>query len=569
MARSYRWIIGALKSESFCCRVRSSGSLGAGDSPAVLRSGGVYRGPYSRRVLLRVASPQQRELRTLAGEMRFVRSQEGHQCDPGADSGRPVFIFWLYWGAEVRVFLYSGLAEFLGRFGEVIVLTPFLPDALRECFSEVKWRMVPSPRVRLWRARLHSLANRAHGEWVKKYFSDLGVADRAARFDPVAASFSQRISDVIARIACNRPAVHLLNHVTTRSLPVNRRWFTEIVPSTEKRRTVFITSDSLSMPGLIAANSALSVSGWPVVFYPSNWRDVFKGARVGRQFTELVLWNDQQAKVLLRNNPWHRPETLTVIGSSQFDSHFREDWLLPREQFFAHLGLDPNRPLVCYSAVSDSAYKGEAQIVAQFVRELQRSPDGKKVQVVVRLNPSGSDPNYRALAAQFPSTVAVNQPNWWNVTGSGLTGRWKANTPQDARFFTNLIEHCELNVGLPSSVMLDFGVRGRPSVAVAFDSPGAVEADSRASDFLKQGFFLDALHRRAFEMGRTPVDIAAIVRRICISGAAEPDRLREYVEETVGGNDGLVHEQLGGFLVALSMGSPGISQTRANWSAVG
>jgi hypothetical protein len=506
-------------------------------------------------------------LQAVAREMRSVRSQEGHQRGSGPVAERPLFVFWIYWGAEMRVFLYSGLAEFLARFGEVVVLTPFLPDVLRESFPGVTWRIISSPGVQIWRARLLSLANRAHGEWVKRYFSGRGVADRAAGLVPFAPSFSQRIRDVIAKIACNRPAVDWLNNASACSLPANREWFAEIVPSSAKRRGVFVTSDFLSMTGLTAANSALSISGWPVVFYPSNWRDIFKGVRIGKHFTQLVLWNEEQAKVLLRNNPWHSPETMTILGSTQFDSHFRKDWLIPRTQFFSRLGFDPKHPLVCYSAVSDAAYKGEAQIVEQIVRELQRSPDGKKVQVVVRLNPSGSDPDYMALASQFPSAVVVHQPSWWNVTDTGVTSRWKANTPQDAMFFTNLIEHCELNIGLPSSVMLDFGVRGRPSVAVAFDSPGAVDAESRASDFLEQGFFATALNRRAFEIGNTPLELADIVRRICLKGPDNDDRLRQYVEETVGGNDGLVHQQLGRFLVTRCSGSQSNFPNWLNWGA--
>jgi len=91
------------------------------------------------------------------------------------------FVFWFYWGAEIRVFVFSGLIDYLLDYGEVIVCARFLnQDLMSSADPRVEWIQSKLTKGSPWQSRLHSFANRVHLLWLRNRFEGMAVLDRAA-----------------------------------------------------------------------------------------------------------------------------------------------------------------------------------------------------------------------------------------------------------------------------------------------------------------------------------------------------------------------------------------------------
>lgn len=460
------------------------------------------------------------------------------------------FVFWFYWGAEIRVFVFSGLIDYLVDHGEVVVCARFLnQDLMSSADPRVRWIQSTLTKGSAWQSRFHSFANRVHWLWLCKRSEGMAVLDRAAvagDTEPL-----NTLREVGAKAFARRPVVNLVNKLASRALDATVEDLNWLSPmDLSKGATILVSSDYLSVAGVRTIRAAKKRK-LATVFYPSNWRDVYKGARLSPPFNDWIMWNAKMVDAARRNNPWLGNARFREAGSTQFDSHFRSDWFVPREKFCTMLGTDPNRPLICYSAVSDSAFKGEAEIVEQIIDALQKSEIGRSVQVVVRLNPAGSDPCYRDLCLKYPQTCFMQSPEWWIERPPDGAPIWRSNTPADARMMANLIEHCLANVGLPSTMMLDFAVKGRPSICIGFDPSECKGGTTRAKDFLDQEFIRPALEQNVWPVASSATDVAELIVK-CIKGTiAENKAAYNFVTATVGSCDGKVHQRLAQDIISI------------------
>jgi hypothetical protein len=326
---------------------------------------------------------------------------------------------------------------------------------------------------------------------------------------------------------------------------------------------VFLTGDWLSVAGNLAAH-AVRDAGGAVCFYPLNWRDVFKGARLSLPATRLLFADGHMAETAFRNNPWLRGTPSSVVGAVQFDAHLRKEWIEPRETFCRQVGLDPARKIVCYSAASRRAYEGEAGILMQILNEMRREEQGENVQFLVRLNPAGSDPAFSALEREHGDTVRLLEPVWELVRPPGdREPVWRSGTERDARLLANVIRHSAAHVCLPSTRVVDFAMGGRPSVCVGFDPPCAARRSS-AAQFADQEIFHDLFRRRAAWKADSPQELVRLLNRLSESPGLWTDGVRQIVEQFSGGTaPGRVHERIAGELAGLADGPGGGAAPRA------
>ncbi len=464
---------------------------------------------------------------------------------------RPIFAIWIYWGAELRAFVFSGLARELARHGDLYVVSRVDPRELAPTCLPAGCRVLSAPAIRYPRgfAQLHSFANLAHGEWISRRYAGLAIRDQAAIGEPGengAKRLRRRAGGILARSAMVRLLNRRLLRWGRKLAAVSGTLATEIPWC---REGTLLTGDYLGVPGHLFAQTAMA-AGWRVCFYPLNWRDISKGARIALPVTNLAVWDAPMKNLLFRNNPWLRKLPCRVVGSTQFDSHFRDDWILDRRDFCQSLSIDPDRQIVCYSGVSDRAYQGEAAIVGLLAREIQAAGWADRLQILVRLNPTASDPAYREMAARWSPLVKLLAPEWDLRFADGSQPVWRSNTETDARLLANLIRHTAVHVCLPSTMVLDFGVRGVPTVGIAFDADEPAGRRSLARDFAAQEIVRGAVAAGATRVADSPrTAVAGIVEALAADAGARA-RLTGYVRDLVGAVPGTAHAALAAGMVA-------------------
>ncbi|MBL8778096.1 MAG: hypothetical protein JNK12_19305 [Acidimicrobiales bacterium] len=216
------------------------------------------------------------------------------------------------------------------------------------------------------------------------------------------------------------------------------------------------------VPPVLAARAL----GIPTATFIFSWDNLSSKGRIAAPFDHYLVWSEHMAAELCHYYPEIPRDRVHVVGTPQFDPYDEEGRLWTRAELCARLGLDPARPVLCFSggdAGNSPDDPGHVRVLLDLVRSGAIRGDA---QVVVRPAPVDDGARYAGVRADFPE-LCWAPPLWDRPSGAD----WSEALPTDADvdLLANLTHHADVNVNLASTMTLDFGLHGRPVVNVAFD----------------------------------------------------------------------------------------------------
>jgi hypothetical protein len=219
---------------------------------------------------------------------------------------------------------------------------------------------------------------------------------------------------------------------------------------------------SVVAPPVLAAKSL----GIPTATFIFSWDNLTSKGRIAAPFDHYLVWSELMRRELLRYYPETAPERVHIVGTPQFDPYADERLLWPRAEFFRRSGADPARPLLCYSGGDAGTCPEDPQHLAILLDLIRSGRIAGHPQVLLRPMPVDDGRRYEQVRAQYPELL-FHQPAWLHV----VPGDWTRVLPlaEDMEFLANLTYHADLNVNLASTMTLDFALRDKPVVNVAFD----------------------------------------------------------------------------------------------------
>lgn len=232
----------------------------------------------------------------------------------------------------------------------------------------------------------------------------------------------------------------------------------------ERPDVVFCTHQraSRAVPAMLAARRL----GIPTATFIYSWDNLPKG-RMAVHADHVLVWSDAMKSELLLYYPEMNPRRVHVVGTPQFEPHLDASLARLREEFLGGLGLDPERPVVCFSGDDEMTSPFDPAYLA----DLASVPDPP--QILFRRAPTDVSGRYGEVLARF-SGIAVCEPAWRSGQGD-----WTqvAPLPEDLGLLANVARHCDAVVNLGSTMGLDFAIFDKPAVYVAYNPPGAGDWD--------------------------------------------------------------------------------------------
>lgn len=232
----------------------------------------------------------------------------------------------------------------------------------------------------------------------------------------------------------------------------------------EKPDAVFCTHQraSRAVPALLAARRL----GIPTATFIYSWDNLPKG-RMAVHADRFLVWSEAMKAELLLYYPEMDPGRVRVVGTPQFEPHLDPALAVPREAFLGGMGLDPARPVVCFSGDDEMTSPFDPAYLA----DLAAIPDPP--QILFRRAPTDVSGRYAEVLARFPE-IAVCDPAW-----RAGEGDWTqvAPLPEDLALLANVARHCDAVVNLGSTMGLDFALFDKPAVYVAYNPQGAGDWD--------------------------------------------------------------------------------------------
>jgi hypothetical protein len=352
---------------------------------------------------------------------------------------------------------------------------------------------------------------------------------------PIAGTTRRRLFNYAARYvgraAGSQQGIRLLNHwhcrVAERAKSVQhyRELFEEWRPS------VLFCSHQRP-PQVVAPVLAARSLGIPTATFIFSWDNLSSKGRIAAPFDHFLVWSELMRQELLRYYPDVCSDRVHIVGTPQFDPYADRSLLWSRTEFFRRIGADESRPLICYSGGDQGASPGDPACVRVLMAQIRAGLIQRKPQVLLRPCPVDVGRRYDAVRAEYPELLYF-QPAWIVPD----RGSW-ANVmplPEDLPFLANLTYHSDLNVNWGSTMTLDFAIRDKPIVNLAFDKIGPLGDRLPAW----QVYSLFEHFRPVCELGAARVarnagELAAHVNAYLANPALDRESRRRLVELEVG-----------------------------------
>ncbi len=184
----------------------------------------------------------------------------------------------------------------------------------------------------------------------------------------------------------------------------------------------------------------------------------------------ITCWSEIQKEELIQGSDW-LPEQVNVGGIPSYDGYFREEWLMPRQEYFRLHKLDPERKLISYAA-SFVSFSPNIQNVVSLARLVTSDALVKPSQLLVRLHPNhfmkverfeAEREQIRQLARDLPY-VHVVEP----VPLGGELGYYSG---EDMPEKSSMMAYSDVFTTVYSTMVVEACTHKRPVISVCIDSP--------------------------------------------------------------------------------------------------
>jgi hypothetical protein len=370
-------------------------------------------------------------------------------------------------GVGIRNFALGPFLEQLSRDHETIALHT-VPDHLLPHYSaplngSVRWlSLIPvSDRAAAFTLR-----------YALGYAQMYRARTRSMRFNlnrPVVGSWRTRSSHTLARLvgrlAATPAGIRALSFCHTAAVS-RLPEYTHYVELFRRLRPNLLFCSHQRPPIILPAVVAARSLGIPTVSFIFSWDNLSSKGRIAAPFDHYLVWSELMKRELQTYYPDVTADRIHVVGTPQFDPYADERLLLSREEFFRAMGADPGRPLICYSGGDTSNSPEDHEHVRVLLAAIREGRLSGRPQVLVRPSPVDSGARYDSVRRDYPELIFA-PPQWLQA----VADHWGQAFPlaADVALLANLTRHADVNVNLGSTMTLDFAIRDRPVVNVAFD----------------------------------------------------------------------------------------------------
>lgn len=436
-------------------------------------------------------------------------------------------------GVGVRNFVLGTFLSQMGARMAVDALHPIPDDLLQRIRGEedgsVTWH-----RLRPFAGSRLSMLLRKSLVYAHMYWADTQSMRSICR-RPTGGSWrtraAERVGRRIGRMASSPTGIGVLDALHLRAaerLPEVERCL-EFLERSKPSVIVCTSQRSLDVLPLILAGRSLGIPSAAFIF---SWDNLTSKGRIAAPFDHYLVWSEHMRQELQRYYPDISSERVHVVGTPQFAPYADRSLRLSRQEFFTRFGADPERPLICYSGGDAGTCPEDPEHVRVLMDLVRSGRIQGRPQVLVRPTPVDDARRYAKVAADFPELILA-APAWVRTSAEDWTR--VIPLPADVAFLANLTFHADLNVNVASTMTLDFALRDRPVVNVAFD----VSDPPPFGQPLWEHYYRFEHYRPVVDLGaarfaRSPAELADHINAYLANPALDRINRRRLVDLEVG-----------------------------------
>lgn len=268
-----------------------------------------------------------------------------------------------------------------------------------------------------------------------------------------------------------------------------------------------------------------------------------------------AVWADITRDFLLRLYPEIPAERTRVIGTPQFDRHLDASVRMSREEFFARVGLDPNRPLIVYTTVTPGLVQHEINITQHLADAVRDGKFVKNAQLLVRGHPRGFGSDVQLLKAAHPGTAVYPPPTEHPYKGDVHEAQVVRLILEDEPMHLATLAYQDVQVNISGTMIVDSAILDKPTVCVYYDIPDDVPDGLSARRFYNRSDMQTILATGGLKLANTPDECVALINRYLEDPTREAAGRQLIRDQEAGPLDGNAGERLAALLEKLANGS--------------
>lgn len=291
--------------------------------------------------------------------------------------------------------------------------------------------------------------------------------------------------------------------------------------------------------------TAAVIVGWD---NPSSYR--LSGAPV----RDISCWSEIQKQELVMGSDW-APDHVNIGGIPTYDGYFRQSWVMPREEYFALHGLDPDRKLLSF-ACSFVTFSPNYQNIAALAELVNSNRLSQPCQLLIRLHPNHFMPgSLYEKEAQQVRLLAQSMPHVHLVEPVPLGGELGYYSGEDMPEKASMMAHSDIFLTVYSTMVVETAIHDRPIISVCIDAPGGWNTPGKFSLSLSEiGEWPTHQRFRQSGAGQVAFDqdqLCAAINRYLADPLADQEKLRRFILTECTFTDGSAGKRTGDWILGL------------------
>jgi hypothetical protein len=268
----------------------------------------------------------------------------------------------------------------------------------------------------------------------------------------------------------------------------------------------------------------------------------------------INCWSDIQMQELINGSDWPA-DRVNIGGIPAYDGYFRRQWERPRDEYFDHHGLDPERKLLAY-ACSFVSFSPSMQNLEPLAELVQNGAFDQPAQLLIRLHPNHFQQNPLFISERKAILdLAKTHPHIYVVKPEPLGGEFGYYSGEDMPEKASMMAHADVFLTVYSTMVVEAAIHDRPIVSVCIDAEKGWNRPRKFSLPLSEiGDWPTHTRFRSARAGKVVGDRQALKQAIQ-EYLANPELDREerlaFVEREVTYTDGRAAERTAEFIVSL------------------
>lgn len=422
-----------------------------------------------------------------------------------SDSSPPNIVVIIPRGEVLRNLVYSGTLDELARYTKLSLLSISINGVTDLLLWEKYSKLYPLHEIEeSWFVRIQrEILELAHGRWLWSR----AAQERFRLRDQEAKSLRKKANRLVKKLVCfpisNRRGLALLSGLERWSSRLLSRTNEHLELYREIKPVLVFNASHVHSRNATQAVQAAQWMGIPTATFIFSWDNLTSQGRIMLPYDYFLVWNDSLKKQLLEMYEWIKPENVFVTGTPQFDTHFREETYVSREEYCRQIDGDPNRPLVLYTTGMANHMPGEPELVEGIADILATYPEETRPQLLLRVYAKDLTGRFEDLRTRRPDILFAD-PLW--------EPEWLTPKQEDSIALVNALRHSALGINVASTISLELCMFDKPVINVGYNPPSVPTDELAYADYYEFDHYKPVVESGAVQVARSIDQMGTLIQ---------------------------------------------------------